>query len=316
MTILQKPKAPRSNFLRELRKSRTLLLMLLPAVVVIFIFAYMPMGGVVLAFKQYRYVDGIFGSPWTKGIFDNFRFFFLSGKAGTVTRNTFVYNLMFIIVNTTFAIAFAIILNEISSRFLRKTTQSLIFLPYFVSWVIVGSIAYNIFNYENGALNNLIRSMGGEAWNVYGDQNAWWGLIVLFNAWKGIGYAMVVYLAAVTGVDNSLIEASEIDGANIFQRVRHITIPTVLPTMITLVLLDISRIFRGNFDLFYQLIGKNGALYETTDVIDTFVFRSLMQSSDVGMAAASGLYQSVLCFVTIMVVNGIVRRVNSDYALF
>ncbi len=316
MTIRQKPKANTNGFLRELRKSRSLLLMLLPAVVLIFIFAYLPIGGIVLAFKQYRYVDGIWGSPWTNGIFDNFRFFFLSGKAGTVTRNTFVYNAMFIIVNTVFAVGFAVILNEASNRLFKKITQSMIFLPYFVSWVIVGSIAYNILNYENGALNNLIRAFGGEAWNVYGDKNAWWGLIVMFNAWKGVGYAMVVYLAAVTGVDASLNEAANIDGANIFQRIRHVMLPSILPTLITLVLLDVSRIFRGNFDLFYQLIGKNGALYETTDVIDTFVFRSLMQSSDVGMAAASGLYQSVLCFVTIMIVNGIVRRVNNDYALF
>ncbi|MDD3411780.1 MAG: sugar ABC transporter permease, partial [Eubacteriales bacterium] len=143
-------------FLKELSQYRVLLLMLLPAVVILFIFAYLPMGGVVLAFKQYRYVDGIWGSPWTRGVFDNFRFFFLSGKAWMVTKNTFLYNLMFIVVNTSLAVAFAIILNEMRSRFARSLTQSLLFLPYFVSWVIVGSIAYNLFNYENGTLNSLI----------------------------------------------------------------------------------------------------------------------------------------------------------------
>ena len=145
---------------------------------------------------------------------------------------------------------------------------------------------------------------------------AWRIIIVLFNAWKSVGYSMVVYLAAVTGVDMQLHESAKIDGANIFQRVRHVTFPAILPTVVTMVLLDVSKIFRGNLDLFYQLVGKNGALYDSTDVIDTFVFRSLLETSDIGMAASAGFYQSILCFVTIMLVNGIVKRVQSDYALF
>lgn len=309
-------KGKRRSFWRELSQYRTLLMMLLPAIVIIFIFAYLPMSGVVLAFKRYRYADGIWGSPWTKGAFDNFRFFFLSGKAWMVTRNTFLYNLAFIAVNTSLAVAFAIILNEMRSKLLRSFTQSVLFLPYFVSWVIVGSIAYNLFNYENGMLNGMIRFFGCEPVNLYGTPGAWPWLILLFNAWKSVGYATVVYLAAVTGIDDHLYEAAEIDGANVFQRIRNVTLPSIRPTMITLVLLDVSKIFRGNFDLFYQLIGKNGALYNATDVIDTFVFRALIQSSDTGMAAAAGLYQSVLCFVTIMVVNTAVRRINTDYALF
>lgn len=309
-------KGKRRSFWRELSQYRTLLMMLLPAIVIIFIFAYLPMSGVVLAFKRYRYADGIWGSPWTKGVFDNFRFFFLSGKAWMVTRNTFLYNLAFIAVNTSLAVAFAIILNEMRSKLLRSFTQSVLFLPYFVSWVIVGSIAYNLFNYENGMLNGMIRFFGCEPVNLYGTPGAWPWLILLFNAWKSVGYATVVYLAAVTGIDDHLYEAAEIDGANVFQRIRNVTLPSIRPTMITLVLLDVSKIFRGNFDLFYQLIGKNGALYNATDVIDTFVFRALIQSSDTGMAAAAGLYQSVLCFVTIMVVNTAVRRINTDYALF
>ena len=308
--------AKKESFLSELKRYRTLLLMLLPGAVILFVFAYLPMGGVVLAFKQFRYAKGILGSPWTKNIFDNFRFFFLSGKALLVTGNTFTYNLMFIVVNTVLASGFAIILGEIGGRMFRKLTQSVIFLPFFVSWVIVGSIAYNLLNYETGAINGLIKSLNLEAVNFYGTPSAWRWLIVLFNAWKSVGYSMVVYLAAVVGVDAQLNEAAQIDGANIFQRTRHVTLPAILPTMVTLVLLDVSKIFRGNFDLFYQLIGKNGGLFDATDVIDTFVFRSLIQSSDVGMAAAAGLYQSVLCFATILLVNWIVRRVQSDYALF
>lgn len=304
------------EFLKELKKSRTLLLMLAPAVVIIFIFAYLPMGGMVLAFKQYNYRDGIWRSPWVTGIFDNFRFFFMSGKAFAVTANTFLYNLCFIAVNTFLAVLFAVILSEARGKKFKKVTQSSIFLPYFVSWVIVGTIAYNLLNYENGVVNGVLKTLGMEPINLYADGPAWRVLIVLFNAWKSVGYSMVVYMAAVTGVDTQLHESAQIDGANIFQRIHYVTLPAIRPTIITMVLLDVSKIFRGNLDLFYQLIGKNGALYDSTDVIDTFVFRSLLETSDIGMAAAAGFYQSILCFVTIMVVNGIIRKINSDYALF
>mgnify|MGYP000259055262 FL=1 len=304
------------EFLKELKKSRTLLLMLLPAVVIIFIFAYLPMGGMVLAFKQYNYRDGIWGSPWVENIFDNFKFFFMSGKAFAVTANTFSYNLCFIVVNTFLAVLFAVILSEAKGKRFKKLTQSSIFLPYFVSWVIVGTIAYNLLNYENGVVNGVLKTLGMEPVNLYADPAAWRILIVLFNAWKSVGYSMVVYMAAVTGVDMQLHESAKIDGANIFQRIHYVTLPAIRPTIITMVLLDVSKIFRGNLDLFYQLIGKNGALYDSTDVIDTFVFRSLLETSDIGMTAAAGFYQSILCFVTIMVVNGVIRKINSDYALF
>lgn len=290
------------SFFHELKKSRTLLLMLLPAAVTIFIFAYLPMGGMILAFKNFNYKDGIWGSPWTKGIFDNFKFFFLSGKAFSVTANTFLYNLSFIAVNTFFAVLFAVILSEAGNKYFKKLTQSAIFLPYFVSWVIVGTIAYNLLNYENGVVNGILGMLGLEPVNIYANGPAWRIIIVLFNAWKSVGYSMVVYLAAVTGVDMQLHESAKIDGANIFQRVRHVTFPAILPTVVTMVLLDVSKIFRGNLDLFYQLVGKNGALYDSTDVIDTFVFRSLLETSDIGMAASAGFYQSILCFVTIMLV--------------
>lgn len=304
------------EFLKELKKSRTLLLMLLPAVVIIFIFAYLPMGGMVLAFKQYNYRDGIWGSPWVENIFDNFKFFFMSGKAFAVTANTFSYNLCFIVVNTFLAVLFAVIISEAKGKKFKKLTQSSIFLPYFVSWVIVGTIAYNLLNYENGVVNGVLKTLGMEPVNLYADPAAWRILIVLFNAWKSVGYSMVVYMAAVTGVDMQLHESAKIDGANIFQRIHYVTLPAIRPTIITMVLLDVSKIFRGNLDLFYQLIGKNGALYDSTDVIDTFVFRSLLETSDIGMTAAAGFYQSILCFVTIMVVNGVIRKINSDYALF
>lgn len=302
------------GFLYDVKKNRTLLLMLLPAALLVFVFAYLPMGGLILAFKQFRYDLGIFGSEFVG--FNNFKFFFQSGDAWNVTRNTVLYNIAFIIINTILEVGFAIVLSEVVNKFVKKTLQSFIFLPYFISWVIVSSIAYSLFNFENGTLNGILQSLGLESVDVYA-QSSWWKyIIVAFSAWKGVGYGMVVYLASIAGVDTSLHEAAQIDGANIFHRIRYITIPSITPTIITMTLLAVGKVFKGSLDLFYQLIGNNGALFDATDVIDTYVFRSLIQSGDVGKTAAVGMYQSILCFVTIMIVNHIVKKVESDYALF
>ena len=291
-----------------------MLLMLLPSAVLLLVFAYLPIGGLVMAFKRFNYADGIFGSPWV-GL-DNFQFFFSSGKAWSVTRNTALYNLAFIVVNTFLEILFAIILSEMAKKWLKKITQSVIFLPYFISWVIVGSIAYSLLSYETGTLNSLLRTLGLEGVNFYGE-DTWWPLIIVaFSAWKGVGYGMVVYLAAILGVDASLHEAAAIDGANIFQRIRYITLPSITPTVITLTLLALGKIFRGNLDLFYQLVGQNGALFDKTDVIDTYVFRMTIAATDVGQTVAIGFYQSVLCFITILIANWIVKRKNENYSLF
>lgn len=298
----------------KLRKNKTLLCMLFPACALMFVFAYLPMGGLVLAFKEFRYDLGIFGSNFV-GL-NNFKFFFQSGDAMKVTVNTAFYNGAFIIVNTVLEVGFAIVLSEMGGKRLKKLLQSVIFLPYFISWVIVGSIAYSLFNYENGTVNALLQQFGMEAVNIYGKQSWWRGIIIAFSAWKGVGYGMVVFLASIAGIDSSLNEAAEIDGANIFQRIRYITIPSIQPTIITMTLLAIGKIFKGNLDLFYQLIGNNGALFDATDVIDTYVFRSLLQSGDVGRTAAVGLYQSVLCFITVVAANYVVKKRDPDYALF
>ncbi|MDO4284568.1 MAG: ABC transporter permease subunit [Eubacteriales bacterium] len=307
-------KKDRESFGHMLYRYRTLLLMLLPSAVLLIIFCYLPIGGLVMAFKRFNYTDGIFGSPWV-GL-DNFSFFFTSGKALSVTRNTALYNLAFIAINTVLEIAFAIILSEIGGKWFKKITQSIIFLPYFISWVIVGSIAYSLLSYETGTLNGALQAIGIDPINFYGE-DGWWPLIIVaFSAWKGVGYGMVVYLAAILGVDGSLHEAAAIDGANIFQRIRYITLPSILPTMITLTLLALGKIFRGNLDLFYQLVGQNGALFDKTDVIDTYVFRMTIASTDVGQTVAIGFYQSVLCFITIIIANWLVKRKESSYSLF
>ncbi|MFD2117830.1 ABC transporter permease [Paenibacillus yanchengensis] len=302
------------SFRQTLYKNRILLLMLVPAMLHIIVFSYLPMGGIILAFKRFQYQSGIFQSPWV-GL-ENFNYFFVSGQAWEVTRNTVLYNLAFIIIIPAIQILLAIILSELGGKYFKKITQSVMFLPFFISWVIVGSIAYNVFNFEYGLLNNILTMFGAEPVNMYGEPGAWKYLILFFKLWKELGYGMIIYLAAIVSIDKEMYEAGKMDGANIFQRIRYIMIPQIMPMVMIMFLLQVGQIFRGDFGLFYQLIGNNGALLAQTDIIDTFVFRSLLHSSEVGMAAAAGLYQSVMCFITIMLVNYIVKRVKSDYALF
>ena len=267
-----------------------------------------------MAFERFNYSDGIFGSPWV-GL-ENFKFFFASGKALSVTRNTALYNLAFIGINTVLEILFAIVLSEMAGKWLKKLTQSIIFMPYFISWVVVGSIAYSLLSYETGSLNGILESMGIDAINFYGEAGWWPFIIIAFSAWKGVGYGVVVYLASILGVDGAMHEAAAIDGANIFQRIRYITLPSITPTVITMTLLALGKIFRGNLDLFYQLVGQNGMLFDKTDVIDTYVFRMTIAATDVGQTVAIGFYQSVLCFITIIIANWIVKKKDENYSLF
>jgi putative aldouronate transport system permease protein len=190
------------------------------------------------------------------------------------------------------------------------------FLPYFISWVIVSVIAFNLLSYDFGFINGILEKMGGAKINFYSNGYLWPIILTLFNAWKSVGYGSVMYLAAIMGIDTSIYEAASIDGANVFQRIFKITIPLMMPTVIILLLLSVGGIFRGNFDMFYNLVGKNGVLYKYTDVIDTLTFRALITNNDFGMAAASGFYQSILCFVTILLVNKLVSCYNKDYSLF
>ena len=181
---------------------------------------------------------------------------------------------------------------------------------------MVGVFVYNLFNYESGIINSIMKSLGREPINMYGIPAAWPFIICAFNAWKWTGYNSVIYIAAITGVDGEIHEAASIDGATIFQRIKYITLPSIRPTLVTMILLQVGRILRGDFEMFYQIVGMNGQLYNATDVIDTYVFRSLVTNPDIGMTAAATFYQSVLCFAIIMVVNAVVKRIDEDYALF
>lgn len=309
-----KQKTKGQGFFKKYRKYRVYLLMLLPAVIYTLIFAYYPMTGIVMAFKKYNYRGGIWGSPWN-GL-ENFRFFFLSGQAGIVIRNTVLYNLMFILVGTVVQIAVAVFLTEIHNKHFRKISQSMMFLPYFISWVIVGVMAFNIFSSDYGFLNRIIEFFTGEKIAFYSNGKYWPWILLFFNIWKGMGYGSVMYLAAIMGIDTSIYEAAEIDGANVLQRIFKITIPCIMQTVLILFLINIGGIFKGNFDMFYNLVGTNGLLYNYTDVIDTLAFRALISSNDFGMSAAIGLFQSVLCFITVILANKAVSMYDKDYTLF
>lgn len=304
----------KNGVLHELIKNRTKFLMLMPAVLYFFIMCYLPMSGIVLAFKNYTYTGGIFKSPWVG--FNNFKFFFNSGKAFMVTRNTILYNIAFLVINNSLQITVAIILSELKGRYFKKITQSLMFLPYFISWVVVGAFIYNLFNYEFGAINTFLKSAGMEPIDVYSSKSAWKYILVAVSAWKWVGYGSVLYLAAIIGIDAEIYEAADIDGANIFKKIWHITLPSLKSTVIILLLLSLGNIMKGDFQMFYQVVGNNGLVLDATDVIDTYVVRSLMDLQEFGMTAAAGLYQSVLSLIIILGANKLIKIIDNDYALF
>lgn len=302
------------TFWKKAHDYRELLLMLVPAIVFFVIFSYLPMLGMGIAFERYTFNGGIFHSPWV-GL-DNFKFLFLTGDIFKVTKNTLVYNLLFIVVNNLLEIVCAIFLAELGSKIFKRISQSLMFIPYFISWVVVGAFAYNVLSYETGSFNTLMKALNLPSVDFYNRPGLWVVIIVLVCAWKNVGYGTIIYLSAVTGIDEEMYEAAKIDGANIFQRVFRITVPCLVPTVVIMVLLALGNIFRGDFSMFYQVTGNNPMLYSATDVIDTYVTRSLVTTSEFGMTAAAGVYQSVLCFVIIMVFNALVKKYDKDYSLF
>ena len=300
--------------LKSYTSNKTFFLMLAPTIIYFFIFAYLPMSGIILAFKDFKYNLGVFQSPWVG--FDNFRFFVVSGQAFSITRNTILYNVAFIAFETVLAITIAIFLTEVIGKYFVKITQSVIFLPYFISWVVMSAVFIGVFNYEVGIWNGIITKLGFERLDIYTNIGAWKYLLVSFRLIKSVGYFSILYLAAIAGISSEMYEAAKIDGASIFHEIKYITLPSIIPTLVTILLLDISRILRGDFELFYQLVGNNPIVLESTDVIETFVVRSMLTTQDLGMPAAAGLYQSIFCFAIIMITNYIVKRNNAEYALF
>lgn len=305
----------RGGKLKRFWNNKTLLLMCLPAIAFFVIFAYLPMPGLYLAFINYNYSDGIFKSPFVA--FDNFRFLVINGDLWRLSFNTVAYNLVFIVLGNVLQIFVAILLNEIRRKWFKKVTQTLMFLPHFISAVLIGLIAYNILSYDYGILNTLLESLGMEPVKTYSDPKIWPFIIVLTFLWQSTGYGSIIYFAAIMGLDNEIIEASEIDGANAFQRIIYIVLPWLKPTFIILMLFSLGGILKGNFGLFFNLVGANNtALYPTTDIIETYVFRSLMTNFNFSIGSAVSLYQSVFGFVVVLTANWLVRKASPENSLF
>ena len=311
-TALNKTKF--QKFAQGCRRHYVLFLMCLPAILFFIAFHYMPLPGLYVAFVKYNYGKGIFGSKFV-GL-DNFRFLFTSGRLWVLTRNTVLYNLAFLLLDNIVAVFMAILINEITHRWFKKVSQTIMLLPYFISAVLVGLLVYNIFNFEYGFVNRLLKVMDMEPWAPYQDAKVWPFLIILIQLWQVTGYNTVVYFAAIMGIDSETIEAARIDGVNAFQRIRYVVLPMLKPTFIILILFALGGIVRGNFGLFYNIVGRNSLLYSTTDIIETYVYRATMTDFNFSTASAVGFYQSIIGFVIVMVVNKIIKTIEPEYSLF
>lgn len=300
--------------MKHLKRYLSLYVMALPGLIYLFINNFMPLPGLVLAFKKYNAKKGIFGSPFV-GL-KNFKYLFVTKDAFIITRNTILYNLAFIVINTILAIAVAILLAEMTSK-MKKVYQCLILLPYMISMVIVSYLVFGFLSTENGFINNtVLRALGMEPISWYMKKQYWPFILVFVNAWKVIGYNCIIYLAAILGIDRSIYESAAIDGASKWAQIKNITIPLLRPTVIMLTLLAVGRIFYSDFGLFYQVPMDSGMLFNTTNTIDTFVYRGLLQTNDLGRAAAANFIQSVMGFFLVLGANLIVRKVEKEYALF
>lgn len=316
-TAHSKKRGKSISFIAEMRKNHTLYFMLLPAIGFVLLFSYIPLVGIYYAFINFNYADGLFRSPFI-GL-KNFEYLFKGGMNSPVwslTRNTLLYNVVFIFIGNILQCILAIFLTEIAGKYFRKVSQTVILLPYFVSYVIVGTIAYNMFNVEFGSINSMLKALGAAPVNLYAMPKIWPVIIILFYMWKGLGYGTVIYLAAIMGIDKEIYDAAKTDGCNIFQEIRYITVPMLKNTFMMLVLFALGGIMRGQFELFFQLVGNNGQLFPYTDIIDTYIYRALTINFNLGTSTAAGAYQSVFGLLTVLVVNQIVKKVSPDNALF
>ena len=308
------PKTSSAKRAKLLKRSLPIYIMALPGLIYLFINNYMPMPGIVLAFKNYKAKDGIYGSAWAG--MKNFKYLFATQDAFIITRNTIGYNLVFIIVNTCFAIFIAILLSELVGK-QKNVYQSVILLPYLLSAVIVSYLVFAFLSAENGFVNNsILKPLGKDPISWYQTKQYWPFILVFVNLWKGIGYNCIIYLSTIIGFDRGLYEAAAIDGASKFQQITKITLPLLRPTVIMLTLMAVGRIFYSDFGLFYQVPQNSGALFSVTNTIDTYVYRGLLELGDITMSSAAGVYQSLVGFILIMAANLTVRRLDPDSALF
>nr|WP_256257528.1 MULTISPECIES: ABC transporter permease subunit [unclassified Paenibacillus] len=294
--------------------------MTVPGLLLLLAFHYLPIGGILIAFKDYSYSGGDFfsnftNSPWVG--FDNFAFFLNTPDAFIITRNTILYNLVFIGLGTLIAVFLAVAFNELRSRRMAKIYQTTILLPYFLSWIAVSYLFFGFLSADKGIINHLVLEPLGIGAVDWYSQSAYWPYILVFaNVWKYAGYNCIVYLAAITGIDTEYYEAASLDGASKWQQIRHITIPSISTVITLLVLLGIGRMFFADFGLFYQVPLNSGAIFDVTNVIDTFVYRALINSGDIGMSSAASTFQAFVGFVLVLLSNWVVKRIDNEKAIF
>ena len=312
---MKKAEVKKEKKKNALKEYWPLYLMMLPALLYLLINNYIPMAGMVIAFKKLNFAKGIWASPWA-GI-KNFKFLFASKDAWIITRNTLLYNVAFILVNMVVGIAIAILITEVKNTKLKKLYQSAILLPFLMSMVILSYIVYALLSAENGLVNNSILPLFHiDSIQWYQEPKYWPVILIIANCWKGVGYGCLIYIASLIGIDPSFYEAARLDGASKWQEITKITLPSLVPTIITLLLLSIGRIFYSDFGLFYQVPMNSGVLFPTTNVIDTYVYRALIEQGNISMSSAAGVYQSLVGFCVVMLSNWIVRKVDKDQALF
>ena len=305
----------KAGLIRRLKAYLPLYLMLIPGAAYLIINNYIPMTGIVIAFEQFNYAKGMWGSPFIG--FKNFEFLFKTKDAWIITRNTLLYNVAFIVLGTLCAIAVAILLNEIHSARAKKLYQTTILVPFLISIVVVSYLVYAFLSSDSGFLNSsVLPLLGIEPISWYTSPQYWPVILIIVNIWKGLGYNCIIYYATLVGIDRGYYEAAVIDGANRWKQIIHITQPALKPTIITLTLMAIGKIFYSDFGLFYQVPMNSGPLINVTNTIDTYVYRGLMSLNNISMASAAGVYQSLIGFLLVLSANGIVRKLSADNALF
>ncbi len=317
------------GFLWEMKHNRSLYLMCLPGLLLLLAFAYLPMGGMYMAFTKYNVVDGIFGSPFV-GL-ENFSYFVKNNPyAMNAVKNTLIINFWGLILGTILPITIAIFMNEIKTGIFKKVSQSAMFFPYFLSWVVVGAILYGfltsnfrvdrktgelIVTGANGVVNRLLMGMGAMPVRWYAEPKYWKVIIILLDVWKWAGYNSIIYMAAMAGFDSSLYEAATIDGATRFQQIRYLTIPMLKPNVVVLTLMSIGRIFFGDMGMIWGVVGQNPTVLDSVTVIDTYVYTS-MRTMGFGFSTAIGLCQSVMGLILILLANAAAKKINDGEGLF
>lgn len=301
--------------LKKIKKLLPLYIMALPALVYLFINNYLPLTGMVVAFKDFDYSKGIYGSDWAG--FRNFLFLFKNSVAFIITRNTILYNVAFIIINTVLGILVAILLSEVTSKKALKVYQTVILLPYLFSIVIISYLVFAFLSTDVGFINKgILEPLGKSTISWYNESKYWPIILPIVNTWKSFGFQATIYYASVISIDKSYYEAAQLDGASKLQQVRYITLVLLKPVIIMMILLAVGKIFYSDFGLFYQVTQNSGAIYSTTNTIDTYVYRTLIQTGDVGMSAAAGVYQSVVGFLIVLITNLLLRKISPEDSLF